>query len=175
MGFQSNMQGRDLLVSSGAFGYSEGRLNRSIFEQMAALYPWFKTFHLIAVVIWVSGMLWMPHLLAIQLEADDPQESPVAPLARWMMRALINPSMIAALVLGTALLVTNPTWLKQGWIHAKLLLVFGLAGYHGMLAATRRKALSGEAKITPTKLRRSSAILVLFLSLITVLVIVKPF
>lgn len=142
---------------------------------MATLYPWIKTLHLITVLIWLSGMLWMPHLLALQLESDDPPNSKLAPLAKWMMRAVINPSMIAAMILGVALIALNPAWLKQGWLHAKLLLVFGMAGYHGMLAGTRRKVLSGEAKITAPKLRKSSAALVVLLAIVAALATVKPF
>lgn len=140
------------------------------------MYLALKSLHLLGVIVWFSGMIWMPQLLARQQESPSVEvRSALGDLARWLMRLVISPAMIVTLALGTALLVMQHGWLQNGWMHVKLLLVVALTGYHGFLAATRRKLAEGTAKITAVQLRRIGVLPLLALALVVGLVIIKPF
>ncbi|MGV3526900.1 MAG: CopD family protein [Candidatus Sericytochromatia bacterium] len=140
------------------------------------MYLALKSLHLLSVIVWFSGMIWMPQLLARQQESPSVEvRSAFGDLARWLMRLVISPAMIVTLVLGTALLVMQHAWLQNGWMHVKLLLVVALTGYHGFLAATRRKLAEGTSKITAVQLRRIGVLPLLALALVVGLVIIKPF
>ncbi|MGV3523247.1 MAG: CopD family protein [Candidatus Sericytochromatia bacterium] len=141
-----------------------------------SLYSWLKTAHIIGIIIWFSGMLWMPHLLLRIVESPSPEARiPLEGWARWMMKQMVTPAMLISLALGVGLLITHPGWLSMGWMHVKLLLVLLMTGYHGMLAASRRKISEGSRHLNATQLRRLVWVPVVILSLIVTLVVVKPF
>jgi putative membrane protein len=141
---------------------------------MLNVYLWLKTLHILAVIVWFSGMIWLPQLLIRQIESPSPEtREAFARLSRWMMRGIITPAMILTLILGTSLVISSPGWLQNTWLHAKLLLVVALTGYHGYLAATRRRLSEGQGP-EALQLRRVAWLPVLALALIVALVVMKP-
>lgn len=144
---------------------------------MAAYYPLFKTLHIFSVIIWFSGMLWLPLLFIIQLELEsNPQaKERFGKLQRLLMLSIISPAMVSTLIFGICLVATNPAWLQNIWLHVKLLLVVGITGYHGFLAATRRRIEQGQSKLTVIQLKRLSLVPFAGLALIVGLVVFKPF
>jgi putative membrane protein len=113
-------------------------------------YPWLLGLHIIAVIAWMAGMLYLPRLFVYHAGTMPGSESSeiFKVMERRLLKAIINPAMIATLVLGV-LLLWNRDWmpLREGWMHGKLLAVFLLLGVHGILAGhTRRFAEDQRAK-----------------------------
>ena len=93
------------------------------------MYEWLKAFHIIAVIAWMAGMLYLPRLFVYHCEADpgSKQSETFKVMERRLLRAIINPAMIATWVLGLWLAWWGG-WYTAPWFHAKLLLVILLSG-----------------------------------------------
>jgi len=140
------------------------------------LYLWFKALHIIALVCWFAGLFYLPRLFVYHAMADDePSRERFSVMERKLYRGIMNPSMIATLLFGGWLLYLNPAWLKMGWLHAKLLLVVLLVGYHHACGAQLRRFARGENARGHVFYRWFNEVPVLFLLAIVVLVVVKPF
>ena len=142
------------------------------------LYPWIKALHIVSMVAWMAGLLYLPRLFVYH--ADAPPGSPMAEtfkiMERRLLRAIMNPAMIATYLFGILLAVTPGVvdW-HAGWIHAKLVLVLALTGYHHLLARWRKDfALDGNTR--PARFYRiANEVPTLILIAIVILVVVKPF
>lgn len=145
-------------------------------ETLTALYPWLKAFHIIAVIAWMAGMLYLPRLFVYHCETTPgtPEYERFKLMERKLMRVIINPSMIAVWVLGLLLAHTLGVW-AQGWFHAKLLLVIVLSGLHGFLSRWRRDFERGENRYSQRFYRIVNEIPAVLMALIVILVVVKPF
>src|SRR5690349_6693300 len=99
------------------------------------MYEWLKAFHIIAVIAWMAGMLYLPRLFVYHCEADvgSIQSETFKVMERRLLRAIINPAMILTWVLGLWLAYQGH-WFTAPWLHAKLLLVILMSGVHGMLS-----------------------------------------
>jgi len=99
------------------------------------VYLWLKAFHVIAIIAWMAGMLYLPRLFVYHAETQrgSIQSETFKIMERRLLKAIINPAMIAAWVLGIVL-VWQGGWITAGWLHAKIALVLGLSGVHGLLA-----------------------------------------
>ena len=97
------------------------------------MYEWIKAFHVMAVISWMAGMLYLPRLMVYHAEAQTGsiQSETFKIMERRLLKGIINPAMIVTWVLGLYL-----AWyafgFKGGWLHGKLLLVFTLSGIHGV-------------------------------------------
>src|SRR5690606_10200518 len=99
------------------------------------LYLWIKALHVIAIIAWMAGMLYLPRLFVYHCEAQKGsiQSETFKIMERRLLKAIINPAMIAAWVFGL-ILVWQGGWYTSGWLHAKVALVLILSGVHGMLS-----------------------------------------
>ncbi len=142
-------------------------------------YSWIKALHVIAVISWMAGMLYLPRLFVYHAGAPKGGElSETLKIMEYrLLKFIINPAMIATFVFGGLMLWANWEGLMtgQGWMHAKILFVLLLTGVHGMLAGARKK-FARDANTRPAKFYR---ILnegpTLLMIAIVILVIVKPF
>ena len=96
-------------------------------------------------------------------------------MERKLYRGIMQPSMILTLLIGAGMLYLNPAWLKQGWLHAKLTLVFLLIGYHHVCGAMLKRFARGENGRSHVFYRWFNEVPVLFLLAIVILVVIKPF
>ncbi len=91
-------------------------------DWLTPLYPWTKAFHLVAVIAWMAGMLYLPRLFVYHGDAapGTPASEMLKVMERRLLRAIINPAMIATVLLGVALLATPGVadW-SHGWLHAR--------------------------------------------------------
>ena len=144
-------------------------------ETFDALYPWMKAFHIIAVIAWMAGMLYLPRLFVYHCETTPgtPEYERFKLMERKLMRVIINPSMIAVWVLGLLLAHTLGVW-AQGWFHAKLLLVIVLSGLHGFLSRWRRDFERGENRYSQRFYRIINEAPAVLMAFIVILVVVKP-
>lgn len=140
------------------------------------LYLWLKAFHVIAVIAWMAGMLYLPRLFVYHCDAEpgSPQSETFKVMERRLLRAIINPAMAVTWILGLWLAFEGG-FLKSGWLHGKFLLVLILSGMHGLFARCV-KDFAADRNVHSQKFYRivNEVPAVLMIGII-VLVIVKPF
>lgn len=141
------------------------------------MYLWIKAFHLIAVISWMVGLLYLPRLYVYHsmVEKDSARALTFALMERRLLKAIMNPAMIATFTLGIWLILLNPGLLQEGWFHTKLLLVFIMAGVHGKFAVMRKQLEAGTSRHTDRSFRIWNEVPTLLMIAIIILVIVQPF
>jgi len=140
------------------------------------LYDWLKAFHLIAVIAWMAGMLYLPRLFVYHCEAEpgSPQSETFKSMERRLLKVIINPAMIATWALGLWLAWTGG-WLTAGWLHAKLALVLILSGVHGLFARWVKDFAADRNRRSAAFYRIVNEVPTLLMIGIVILAIVKPF
>ena len=140
------------------------------------MYLWIKAFHVIAVIAWMAGMLYLPRLFVYHCEAEkgSVQSETFKVMERRLLKAIINPAMIVAWVLGLYL-AWEGGWFRSGWLHGKLALVLGLSAVHGLYARWVRD-FAADRNTRPARFYRvwNEAPTLLLIGIV-ILVIVKPF
>ncbi|MBM6593917.1 protoporphyrinogen oxidase HemJ [Microvirga sp. BT291] len=140
------------------------------------MYLWIKALHVIAVISWMAGMLYLPRLFVYHCEAQmgSIQSETFKIMERRLLKAIINPAMIVTWVLGLYL-AWDGGWFASGWLHAKLLFVLVLSGVHGFLSKTV-KVFAADENVRPARFYRMiNEVPTVLMILIVILVIVKPF
>jgi putative membrane protein len=141
---------------------------------MASAYLWIKAFHLIAVIFWMAGLLYLPRLFVYHSVAEPggELEAKMEEAEAKLLRIIMNPAMIVAFILGLILLGYNMP--PSAWLLIKVVLAFSLIGYHGFLAKTRKGFLAGGRPRSEKFFRRINEIPALITVVIVILAIVKP-
>ena len=140
------------------------------------MYEWIKALHVIAVIAWMAGMLYLPRLFVYhaQVAVGSPQSETFKIMERRLLRAIMTPAMIVTWLAGLWL-VWQGGWMQAGWFHAKFALVILLSGVHGFLAA-RVKDFANDANTRSHKFYRLiNEVPTLLMILVVILVVVKPF
>jgi putative membrane protein len=147
---------------------------------LGAAYPWIKAAHVIFVVFWMAGLFMLPRYLVYHQEGrDDPAEA-----ARWieregkLRRIILTPALVMVWALGLALSINLGLLAGTpglGWLHAKLLVVLLLSGYHGWMVGYAKKLAGGRATLSNRALRMTNEVPALGVTLAVILVIVQPF
>jgi putative membrane protein len=143
---------------------------------MTSLYLWLKAAHVIAIIAWMAGMLYLPRLFVYHSEVPpgSPQSATFKLMERRLLKAIINPAMTAAWILGLWL-AWDAGLFRQGWLHAKLVLVLAMSGLHGHFSAAVR-AFAEDRNTRPARYWRiMNEVPTLLMIGIVILVIVKPF
>ena len=147
-------------------------------DWLAPLYPWTKALHIIAMIAWMAGMLYLPRLFVYHCAAapGTPASEMLKVMERRLLRAIVNPAMIATVLFGAALLATPGAvdW-SQAWLPAKLALVGGMIGVHILLARCRRDFEADRNRHSARFYRILNEIPTILLIAIVILVVVKPF
>jgi putative membrane protein len=146
-------------------------------DNLTDFYPWIKSLHVISIIAWMAGMLYLPRLFIYHCDAEpgsDKSET-FKIMERRLLRAIINPAMIASFVFGGLLLaipgvVDWSTW----WIYAKITLVLAMAGMHGMFSKWRKDFEADRNLKTAKSFRIANEIPTILMIAIVILVIVKP-
>ena len=140
------------------------------------MYLWLKAFHVIAVIAWMAGMLYLPRLFVYHCEAQKGsiQSETFKIMERRLLKGIINPAMIVTWALGLYL-AWEAFGFKGGWLHAKLMLVFLLSGIHGYLVGRVRDFANDRNAKSARFYRILNEVPALLMVAIVILVIVKPF
>ena len=140
------------------------------------MYEWIKAFHIIAVIAWMAGMLYLPRLFVYhsQVAPGSAQSDTFKVMERRLLKAIINPAMIAAWALGLWL-AWDAGLFRQGWLHAKLVLVIALSGLHGHFSAAARAFAQDRNVRSARYWRVMNEVPTALMVGIVILVIVKPF
>src|ERR1700712_1204884 len=101
--------------------------------------PCFLAFHIMAVIDWMAGMLYLPRLFAYHAAATPDSESSETfkVMERRLLKGIMNPAIIAVFVLGFTLAWLTGAY-EDTWLQIKFALVLGMAGLHGFLSRCRR-------------------------------------
>jgi putative membrane protein len=139
-------------------------------------YLWIKALHVLAIISWMVGMLYLPRLFVyhVGVPAGSPQALTFATMEKRLQRFIMLPAMLVTWVTGLTLAIQG-AWLKAGWLHGKLLLVVLLTGLHGYLAAERKRLAVGKSTRDAKFFRIINEVPTLLLIGIVILVVVKPF
>jgi putative membrane protein len=140
------------------------------------MYEWLKAFHIISVIAWMAGMLYLPRLFVYHSAADvgSIQSETFKVMERRLLRAIMTPAMIATWLLGLWLAYQGG-WFKAPWLHAKFLLVFLLSGVHGMLSRYVKDFAADKRRKSAKFYRIINEVPTVLMILIVILVVVKPF
>jgi putative membrane protein len=140
------------------------------------LYLWLKALHVIAVIAWMAGMLYLPRLFVYHCDAPKGsiQSETFKIMERRLLKVIINPAMIVTWIIGLYLL-WDGGWYTSGWMHAKIALVLIMSGLHGIYVR-RLKDFAADKNTKPAKYYRilNEVPTVLMIGIV-ILVIVKPF
>ncbi|MEO1014555.1 MAG: CopD family protein [Pseudomonadota bacterium] len=113
---------------------------------LASIYPALKSLHVIAVIAWFAGMMYLPRLFIYhhQSVAAGEAEGFFVAMERRLMKGIMNPSIGVVWLLAILMLIANPALWSAGWFHAKLPLVLGISAVHGFYAAAQKRFEAGE-------------------------------
>jgi protoporphyrinogen IX oxidase len=143
-------------------------------------YLWFKTLHIVGVVVWFAGLFYLVRLFIYHVEAEALEE-PVrsaflqqyAVMERRLANIITTPGMVVAVAMAVSLLVAQPMWLKQGWMHAKLAFVAALLLYHLFCYRLMGQLQKGACRWSGRQLRALNELPTLLLVLVVMLVVFK--
>jgi len=139
-------------------------------------YAWLKAGHIIFVIFWMAGMFMLPRYYIYHQEAapGSAEEKKWIDRERKLRNIILTPSMILVWLFGITLATVGEHW-REGWLHAKLVLVFALSGYHGYMVGYGRKLAAGQRPVSGKALRIMNEIPGIAAAAIVVLVVVRPF
>jgi protoporphyrinogen IX oxidase len=145
---------------------------------LAWFYPWTKAFHIISMVAWMAGMLYLPRLFVYHCDVarGSLESERFKVMERRLLKQIINPAMIATFVFGILLVLTPGVldW-SAGWWHVKLTCLVLLTGFHGAMSRWRRDFLE-DRNIRPQKFYRiANEVPALLMVVIIIMVVVRPF
>lgn len=143
---------------------------------MGDLYLWLKAGHVISVIAWMAGLFYLPRLFVYHVEQRDgvPDMVPVLEvMERRLLRAIMNPAMIAAWGFGLAIVSLGVIDWSQVWPWTKAAAVIAMSAFHGWCARQRRELASGASDLTGRRARMMNEVPTVLMIVIVVSVIVK--
>ena len=148
-------------------------------EFLAGWALWIKALHVISVIAWMAGMLYLPRLFVYHCGVAPGSEASemLKVMERRLLKAIINPAMIDSFLFGGLLLATPglADW-SSGWLWTKLALVFfGMGGLHGAFSRWQREFAADRNRRTAKFYRFANEAPTLILIVVVILVIVRPF
>ena len=142
------------------------------------LLAYIKAFHVIAIIAWMAGLLYLPRLFVYHATSKNgsEQSETFKVMERRLLRYITTPAMLASWVLGLILAFSGAIdWSRDGWFHAKLILVIALSAYSGLLAMWTKDFAEDRNTRPPRFYRIANEIPTLLMIGIVILAIVRPF
>ncbi|MEM7119918.1 MAG: protoporphyrinogen oxidase HemJ [Pseudomonadota bacterium] len=141
-------------------------------------FQWIKAFHIIAVIAWMAGLLYLPRLFVYHAatEPGSAMSETFKTMERRLLRAIMNPAMIAVYVFGILLVIaSSPGVWQDGWWHVKVVLVIAMTVLHMFFARWRRAFAEDRNTRTPRFYKFMNEAPTLVMIAIVLLAVVKPF
>ncbi|MEK7802447.1 MAG: protoporphyrinogen oxidase HemJ [Pseudomonadota bacterium] len=144
---------------------------------LLADYLWLKAVHIIAVIAFMAGMLYLPRLYVYHAEAVKGSDlsKTLKIMERRLLRFIINPAFIILLIFGGLMVWANPTLFHQGWFHAKLGLFLLMGAVHGLFSKWRKDFARDENTHSAKFYRIWNEIPTVLMIVMVILVVIKPF
>jgi putative membrane protein len=140
------------------------------------MYEWIKALHVIAVIAWMAGMLYLPRLFVYHCDAEigSKQSETFKVMERRLLQAIINPAMAVTWLAGLYLAFAG-SWFSAHWLHGKFLLVIAMSGLHGFFARCVKDFAADRNLRSSRFYRFINEIPTVLMIGIVILVVVKPF
>jgi putative membrane protein len=140
------------------------------------MYLWIKALHVIAVIAWMAGMLYLPRLFVYHCKAEigSPQSETFKLMERRLLKAIINPAMIVTWLAGLTL-VWLGEWYSHAWFQLKFVLVLILSGVHGLFSRWVKDFAADRNRRSQKFYRIINEVPTMLMIGIVILVILKPF
>ncbi len=140
------------------------------------MYEWIKALHVIAVIAWMAGMLYLPRLFVYHCEAEagSKQSATFKLMEQRLLKAIINPAKTVTWLAGLYLAWAGH-WFSAPWLHAKLLLVVVLSGVHGFFSRLVKDFAADRNTRSQRFYRFINEVPTILMIGIVILVVVKPF
>jgi protoporphyrinogen IX oxidase len=138
---------------------------------------WVKALHVIAVIAWMAGLLYLPRLFVYHADAErgSIQSETFKIMERRLLRGILNPAMILTWLFGLWMVFAGMVDWSSGWPYVKAAMVIGLSAFHGFLSRWRRD-FANDSNARPAKFYRAvNEIPTVAMIVIVIAVIVKPF
>ena len=143
-------------------------------------YLWFKTLHIVGVVVWFAGLFYLVRLFIYHVEAEDLEpdlslafKNQYGLMEKRLANIITTPGMVVAVTMAIGLLVVQPSWLQQGWMHAKLGFVAALLVYHWFCYRLMGQLQDGSCQWSGKQLRALNELPTLLLVIVVMLVVFK--
>ncbi len=143
-------------------------------------YLWFKTLHIIGVVVWFAGLFYLVRLFIYHVEAENLSEDlreafkkQYGLMEKRLANIITTPGMILTVSMATGLIILDPSWLSQTWMQVKLCFVLALLLYHFYCYRLMNQLEIGSCKLSGQQLRALNELPTLFLVIVVMLVVFK--
>jgi putative membrane protein len=145
-------------------------------REVKRMYEWIKALHVVAVISWMAGMLYLPRLFIYHCDAElgSKQSETFKVMERRLLKVIINPAMIVTWLTGLYL-AWRGHWFSAGWLHGKLALVIVLSGVHGFFSRYVKDFAADRNPRSHKFYRIINEVPTILMIFIVVLVVVKPF
>tara|TARA_B100000575_G_C22974948_1_gene562730 strand:+ start:483 stop:911 length:429 start_codon:yes stop_codon:yes gene_type:complete len=140
-------------------------------------YDYIKALHVISVMSWMAGLLYLPRLYVYHAETDigSVRAETFKVMERRLLRAIMNPAMVATFSFGIWLLILNPDLLYESWMQVKILGVLLMAACHGKFSKMRRLLEKDEKPLTSRNYRIWNEVPTGLMIIIVIMAVAKPF
>jgi putative membrane protein len=144
---------------------------------LAGVYPWTKSLHVVSVIAWMAGLFYLPRLFVYHVEvvgSGNPTDTLFQTMERRLLRAIMNPAMVATWLFGLALVFTPGivSW-SEVWPWGKAAAVLGMTWFHHWLGLRRKEFVAGTNTLTGRRFRMINEVPTLLLIVIVFSVILK--
>jgi len=143
-------------------------------------YLWFKTLHIVGVVVWFAGLFYLVRLFIYHVEAAELEpplreafQAQYGLMERRLANIITTPGLVLTVAMAIGLLVAQPAWLHQGWMHAKFAFVAALLAYHLFCYRLMGQLQAGSCRWGPKQLRALNELPTLLLVVVVMLVVFK--
>ncbi|MEL0088872.1 MAG: protoporphyrinogen oxidase HemJ [Rhodospirillales bacterium] len=141
-------------------------------------YLWFKALHIIAAMSWMAGLLYLPRLFVyhVEVHSESQEARRFSVMERRLLRAIMNPAMLATYIFGVLLLATPGVvdW-SSGWIWLKILAIGVLTGSHHAMGKWRKDLAEGRNTKSQRFFRIANEVPTIAMITIVIMVVVRPF
>ena len=139
-------------------------------------YEVIKALHLISVMSWMAGLLYLPRLFVYHAETTvgSVRAETFKVMERRLLKVIMNPAMIASFVFGIWMIALAPGLLYEPWMHVKVLCVLLMAGCHGVFSKMRRRLENDDPPQPPRAYRIWNEVPTVLMVIIVFMAVVNP-